>query len=378
MLLCAGALAFFFGRGGTSDSLSDGVQVEGARDDELAVAEPTKAPVLATVAKTVRVEPTIAPSTFIATTPTPEPTATPVPTATAEPTTAPAPTAAPADQGTGSGDGGGADQGGADQDDGGDQARLSADEPAPTAAPEPTQEPTAEPTAEPVQEPTAEPVQEPTPEIVATATPVAAAIADPTAVPTTAVPATTAPATTVPAPTAVPYTPLSFQPGTYYVDANDGLVVREQPGGDSIAVLPGGTAVAATGQAAETTRLWVEISSPMAGWVAAEFLAVAPVPTPTPHAVVSTVGGPTADQMAALANCESGGNYAINTGNGYYGAYQFAQSTWDSVAAQFYPQLVGVVPSNASAADQDAMMIALHSTQGFAPWPGCRASLGLP
>jgi len=82
--------------------------------------------------------------------------------------------------------------------------------------------------------------------------------------------------------------------------------------------------------------------------------------------------------MAALRQCESGGNYAINTGNGYFGAYQFAQATWDAVAAQFYPDLVGVVPSDASPAEQDAMMIALHSMQGFGPWPGCRASLGLP
>lgn len=41
--------------------------------------------------------------------------------------------------------------------------------------------------------------------------------------------------------------------------------------------------------------------------------------------------------FAALRECESGGNYSINTGNGYYGAYQFALSTWQGLGYEGYP-----------------------------------------
>ncbi len=74
----------------------------------------------------------------------------------------------------------------------------------------------------------------------------------------------------------------------------------------------------------------------------------APTPTPTPEPGGATAVGscawrspaPTggrrpaeAADWAALRECESGGNYGINTGNGYFGAYQFSQSTWDWVAS---------------------------------------------
>lgn len=40
-------------------------------------------------------------------------------------------------------------------------------------------------------------------------------------------------------------------------------------------------------------------------------------------------GGSLGEWLLALRQCESGGNYAINTGNGYYGAYQFSIPTWN-------------------------------------------------
>ena len=68
---------------------------------------------------------------------------------------------------------------------------------------------------------------------------------------------------------------------------------------------------------------------------------------------------------------ESGGNYSINTGNGYYGAFQFSQSTWN-VAAQDagLPYLVGVLPSSASKAEQDTVAVALYALDGGQPWTG--------
>ncbi len=72
---------------------------------------------------------------------------------------------------------------------------------------------------------------------------------------------------------------------------------------------------------------------------------------------------------AELRQCESGGNYAVNTGNGYYGAYQFAASTWQSLG---YPGL----PSDASAATQDEAALRLAVRSGFGQWPICGQGMG--
>lgn len=68
--------------------------------------------------------------------------------------------------------------------------------------------------------------------------------------------------------------------------------------------------------------------------------------------------------LASIRACESGGNYATNTGNGYYGAYQFDQQTWNSVGGSGNP-------ANASPAEQDARANALIAQRGTSPWPNC-------
>lgn len=84
--------------------------------------------------------------------------------------------------------------------------------------------------------------------------------------------------------------------------------------------------------------------------------------------------------LYALRMCETHGNYQTNTGNGYYGAYQFLPSTWNSIARMTgRADLVGVMPHNASPADQDAMVIAnANATAGLSTQhPGCYQKLGL-
>lgn len=76
------------------------------------------------------------------------------------------------------------------------------------------------------------------------------------------------------------------------------------------------------------------------------------------------------DDFARLRQCESGGSYTINTGNGYYGAYQFNLGTWQGLG---YSGL----PSSASPATQDAAAIALQAQRGWSPWPSCSSQLGL-
>lgn len=73
-----------------------------------------------------------------------------------------------------------------------------------------------------------------------------------------------------------------------------------------------------------------------------------------------------------LAQCESGGNWAINTGNGYYGGLQFSLGTWQAYGGSG-------LPSNASRETQIAVATKLRdATGGYGSWPACAASLGLP
>lgn len=91
-------------------------------------------------------------------------------------------------------------------------------------------------------------------------------------------------------------------------------------------------------------------------------------PEKAPEPSEPTMGG----GWAQLRQCESGGNYAINTGNGYFGAYQFNQSTWDgAVARAGYPEWVGERASSAPAHVQDAAALQLYSERGAQPWPQC-------
>ena len=80
--------------------------------------------------------------------------------------------------------------------------------------------------------------------------------------------------------------------------------------------------------------------------------------------------GATEDDFARLRQCESGGNYHINTGNGYYGAYQFDLRTWHGLG---YSGL----PSDASPATQDQAAHTLQAQRGWSPWPACSRKLGL-
>lgn len=76
------------------------------------------------------------------------------------------------------------------------------------------------------------------------------------------------------------------------------------------------------------------------------------------------------DVWARLAQCESGGNPATNTGNGYYGMYQFSLSTWQSVGGSG-------LPSDASAEEQTMRAQFLQARAGWGQWPHCAGKLGL-
>ncbi|OZE31826.1 MULTISPECIES: transglycosylase family protein [unclassified Rhodococcus (in: high G+C Gram-positive bacteria)] len=70
----------------------------------------------------------------------------------------------------------------------------------------------------------------------------------------------------------------------------------------------------------------------------------------------------------AVAQCESGGNWSINTGNGYYGGLQFSQSTWTANGGSGSP-------ANASKAEQIRVAENTLQTQGPGAWPVCGQQL---
>ncbi len=93
---------------------------------------------------------------------------------------------------------------------------------------------------------------------------------------------------------------------------------------------------------------------------------------PQPPAPPVTTGGSTV--WDAIASCESGGNWAINTGNGYYGGLQFLQSTWLANGGGAYASL----PSDATREEQIAIATKIRDAAGgYSPWPACASSLGL-
>lgn len=73
---------------------------------------------------------------------------------------------------------------------------------------------------------------------------------------------------------------------------------------------------------------------------------------------------PSPEQWARLRWCESHDDYAIDTGNGYYGAYQFDLVTWRGTGGFGNP-------AHMSPEEQDARARLLYSWRGWAPWPIC-------
>lgn len=95
------------------------------------------------------------------------------------------------------------------------------------------------------------------------------------------------------------------------------------------------------------------------GLLGAGFMAVAPA-----------ASADTGSDWDRLAECESGGDWSINTGNGYYGGLQFSQQSWEAVGGSG-------LPSDASKEEQIQRAEQLRQIQGWGAWPSCSAQLGL-
>lgn len=74
-----------------------------------------------------------------------------------------------------------------------------------------------------------------------------------------------------------------------------------------------------------------------------------------------------------LAECESGGNWSTNTGNGYHGGLQFNPTTWNSMGGDQYAPTA----DKATREQQIAVASKLQSQAGWGQWPACTSAMGL-
>ena len=87
----------------------------------------------------------------------------------------------------------------------------------------------------------------------------------------------------------------------------------------------------------------------------------------------SAPSAPSGSVWDRLAQCESGGNWSINTGNGYYGGLQFSKSTWLAFGGGKYAPTANL----ASRSQQIDIAKKTQAAQGWGAWPSCTSKLGI-
>ncbi|MFE6285928.1 transglycosylase family protein [Streptomyces sp. NPDC057877] len=90
-----------------------------------------------------------------------------------------------------------------------------------------------------------------------------------------------------------------------------------------------------------------------------------------PLMAAGTASAATASEWDTVAQCESGGNWSINTGNGYYGGLQFSASTWAAFGGTQYASTA----DQASKAQQIEIAEKVLAGQGKGAWPVCGTGL---
>jgi LysM repeat protein len=104
---------------------------------------------------------------------------------------------------------------------------------------------------------------------------------------------------------------------------------------------------------------------------AAALAGVTGVAIAAPLMAAGNASAATASEWDAVAQCESGGNWAINTGNGYYGGLQFSASTWAAYGGTAY----AAQANQATKAQQIEIAEKVLASQGKGAWPSCGVGL---
>ena len=90
-----------------------------------------------------------------------------------------------------------------------------------------------------------------------------------------------------------------------------------------------------------------------------------------PLMAAGSASAATTSEWDAVAQCESGGNWSINTGNGYYGGLQFSASTWAAYGGTAYASTA----DQASKTQQIEIAEKVLASQGKGAWPNCGTGL---
>ncbi|MER7049480.1 LysM peptidoglycan-binding domain-containing protein [Streptomyces jumonjinensis] len=103
----------------------------------------------------------------------------------------------------------------------------------------------------------------------------------------------------------------------------------------------------------------------------ATFAGVTGAAVAAPLLGATSASAATSAEWDAVAQCESGGNWSINTGNGYYGGLQFSASTWAAYGGTAY----AATADQASKAQQIEIAEKVLAGQGKGAWPSCGVGL---
>ena len=154
----------------------------------------------------------------------------------------------------------------------------------------------------------------------------------------------------------------------YWLIANDGSAHGYGAAESAAITVPDGTEVFSIDNSGAMVHVGVA-PKPHAG----RSRAGATAPAALSPASVASVGEVPAAKVAAfdaIAQCESGGNWAINTGNGYYGGLQFSAGSWRAVGGTG-------LPHQNSRQEQIYRAHLLQLRQGWGAWPACTRKLGI-
>jgi resuscitation-promoting factor RpfA len=99
--------------------------------------------------------------------------------------------------------------------------------------------------------------------------------------------------------------------------------------------------------------------------------AIATAAVATPLIGASAASAASSSQWDKVASCESGGNWSINTGNGYYGGLQFTSSTWAAYGGHSYASQANQAGKGAQIAVAEKVL----ASQGKGAWPVCGTGL---
>jgi len=98
-----------------------------------------------------------------------------------------------------------------------------------------------------------------------------------------------------------------------------------------------------------------------------------PPKTTSKAAISVSIPLPVVKNLEAIAECESGSNWSINTGNSYFGGLQFSQATWVALGGLKF----GLRADLATKDEQLQIAAKLQAQSGYKSWPSCSAQLNL-